>query len=324
MGPAGTPPPGGNPSPTPGAVLRRVLGGPRPGGRAGSARLRHHRGFPGHPVVTTRAARRRDRPGAGTPRCGPRRGPGRPHDLGHRDHPGRHDDAHRTVPRLEVHRHARLREPRSGRSAGSGVGHRPRGPPVRPAHHRRFRTRPWTVATRDWRPVADLFDEAADFVEVTRRLWDSWEDDAEIRDVATGRFIDREKLHYIDFEGRWFSVKGPSITPRPPQGQPLVTVLAHVPVAFRLAARSADVVFITPTDAGSHGARHHDPRPRGRGRPGRSAAADLRRPGGVPRRGCRTTAHDRKDRLDERARPTTPLGCLGLRRHARGAGGPDD
>ena len=94
--------------------------------------------------------------------------------------------------------------------------------------------------------VTDLFDEAADFVEVCRRLWDSWEDDAEIRDAATGRFVDRDKLHYIDFEGRWFSVKGPSITPRPPQGQPVVTVLAHVPVAFRLAARSADVVFTTP------------------------------------------------------------------------------
>jgi alkanesulfonate monooxygenase SsuD/methylene tetrahydromethanopterin reductase-like flavin-dependent oxidoreductase (luciferase family) len=94
--------------------------------------------------------------------------------------------------------------------------------------------------------VSELFDEAADFVEVVRRLWDSWEDDAEIRDVATGRFIDRDRLHYIDFTGRWFSVKGPGITPRPPQGQPPVFVLAHVPVAFRLAARSADVVFTTP------------------------------------------------------------------------------
>jgi alkanesulfonate monooxygenase SsuD/methylene tetrahydromethanopterin reductase-like flavin-dependent oxidoreductase (luciferase family) len=94
--------------------------------------------------------------------------------------------------------------------------------------------------------VADLFDEAADFVEVVRRLWDSWEDDAEIRDAATGRFVDRDKLHYIDFEGRWFSVKGPSVTPRPPQGQPPVSVLAHVPVAFALAARSADLVFTTP------------------------------------------------------------------------------
>jgi alkanesulfonate monooxygenase SsuD/methylene tetrahydromethanopterin reductase-like flavin-dependent oxidoreductase (luciferase family) len=95
---------------------------------------------------------------------------------------------------------------------------------------------------------ADLFDEAADFVEVVRRLWDSWEDDAEIRDVKSGRFIDRHKLHYIDFEGRWFSVKGPSITPRPPQGQPLVTALAHNTLPYRLAARGVDVVYITPHD----------------------------------------------------------------------------
>jgi len=94
--------------------------------------------------------------------------------------------------------------------------------------------------------VGELFDEAQDYVEVLRRLWDSWEDDAEIRDVATGRFVDREKLHYIDFEGRWFKVKGPSITPRPPQGQPLVTALAHTSVPFRFAAASADIVFLTP------------------------------------------------------------------------------
>jgi alkanesulfonate monooxygenase SsuD/methylene tetrahydromethanopterin reductase-like flavin-dependent oxidoreductase (luciferase family) len=94
--------------------------------------------------------------------------------------------------------------------------------------------------------TADLFAEAADFIEVVRRLWDSWEDDAEIRHIASGRFVDRDKLHYIDFEGRWFSVRGPSITPRPPQGQPIVAVLAHVPVAFQLAATSADVVFVTP------------------------------------------------------------------------------
>ncbi|KND25631.1 LLM class flavin-dependent oxidoreductase [Streptomyces acidiscabies] len=98
--------------------------------------------------------------------------------------------------------------------------------------------------------VTDLFDEAADYVEAVRRLWDSWEDDAEIRDAATGRFVDREKLHYIDFEGRHFSVKGPSITPRPPQGQPLVTALAHATVPYRLVARAADVGFVTPHDTG--------------------------------------------------------------------------
>ncbi|MCC3330883.1 LLM class flavin-dependent oxidoreductase [Nocardia abscessus] len=94
--------------------------------------------------------------------------------------------------------------------------------------------------------VRDLFDEAADAVEVVRRLWDSWEDDAEIRDVATRRFIDRDKLHYIDFEGRFFSVRGPSITPRPPQGQPVVAALAHAPLVYEFAARGADLVFVTP------------------------------------------------------------------------------
>ncbi|MDG9689311.1 FMNH2-dependent monooxygenase [Streptomyces sp. Alain-F2R5] len=98
--------------------------------------------------------------------------------------------------------------------------------------------------------MTDLFDEAADYVEVVRRLWDSWEDDAEIRDVATGRFVDRDKLHHIDFEGRYFSVRGPSITPRPPQGQPVVTALAHQTVPYRLVARQADVGYVTPHDIG--------------------------------------------------------------------------
>ncbi|HEX5407219.1 MAG TPA: LLM class flavin-dependent oxidoreductase [Pseudonocardiaceae bacterium] len=100
------------------------------------------------------------------------------------------------------------------------------------------------------------FVETADYVEVMRRLWDSWEDDAEIRDVATGRFVDTEKLHYIDFEGEWFNVKGPSITPRSPQGQPLVAVLAHVAGPIRLAARSADIVFVTPHDEQQVSALH--------------------------------------------------------------------
>jgi alkanesulfonate monooxygenase SsuD/methylene tetrahydromethanopterin reductase-like flavin-dependent oxidoreductase (luciferase family) len=102
------------------------------------------------------------------------------------------------------------------------------------------------------REVPDVFgllDEAADYVEVLRRLWDSWEDDAEIRDVATGRFVDRNKLHYIDFDGAWFSVKGPSITPRPPQGQPIVAALGHGEAAHRLIASSADVGFVTPHGA---------------------------------------------------------------------------
>ncbi|MFD7077750.1 LLM class flavin-dependent oxidoreductase [Nocardioides sp. NPDC059952] len=97
--------------------------------------------------------------------------------------------------------------------------------------------------------IREAFAEAADYVEVLRRLWDSWEDDAEIRDVATGRFIDRDKIHYIDFEGLHFDVKGPSITPRPPQGQPVVAALAHRDRPFELVGASADVGFVTPHNA---------------------------------------------------------------------------
>src|SRR5581483_2973424 len=74
-------------------------------------------------------------------------------------------------------------------------------------------------------PVADAAArarESRDGVEVARALWDSWDDDAVIRDVATSRYLDRERLHYIDFTGASFAVKGPAIVPRPPQGQVVV------------------------------------------------------------------------------------------------------
>lgn len=72
---------------------------------------------------------------------------------------------------------------------------------------------------------AALTREASDVVEVTRRLWDSWEDDAVIRDTTTWRYIDRDKVHYADFVGATFSVKGSSYVPRPPQGQ--LPILSH-------------------------------------------------------------------------------------------------
>ncbi|WP_233289597.1 LLM class flavin-dependent oxidoreductase [Streptomyces microflavus] len=97
-------------------------------------------------------------------------------------------------------------------------------------------------------PLRALFAEGAEVVEAARQLWDSWEDDAEIRDAATGRFIDRDKVHPIDFRGSTFSVKGPSITPRTPQGQPLVVSLAHATTPYEFAALSSDVVAITPHD----------------------------------------------------------------------------
>ncbi|MCB1293582.1 MAG: LLM class flavin-dependent oxidoreductase [Gordonia sp.] len=96
-----------------------------------------------------------------------------------------------------------------------------------------------------------LFDEAAEYARVLRLLWDSWEDGAEIRDTATGRFIDRDRLHYADFTGEYFSVRGPSITPRPPQGRPPTAALGHTDAEYGFIAGSADIGFITPADATS-------------------------------------------------------------------------
>jgi hypothetical protein len=107
-----------------------------------------------------------------------------------------------------------------------------------------------------WPPFetqADLSREASDVIEVNRRLWDSWEDDAVIRDTKTWRYIDRDKLHYADFVGATFSVKGTSYVPRPPQGQlPIFShdglvspkevdvTIVHAPAIERLPDLAAD------------------------------------------------------------------------------------
>lgn len=94
--------------------------------------------------------------------------------------------------------------------------------------------------------LTELLSEATEVGDVARGLWDSWEDDAIIRDAPSGRFLDRERVHHINFEGEHFSVIGPSIVPRSPQGQLPITLLAHSAPVYELAARVADVVFITP------------------------------------------------------------------------------
>ena len=94
--------------------------------------------------------------------------------------------------------------------------------------------------------AATLFDEAREASEVVSRLWDSWDDDAIIRDVTTGRFIDRDRIHNAAFEGRHLSVHGASIVPRSPQGRPPVFSLAHRSDAAAFAVDAADVVLVTP------------------------------------------------------------------------------
>lgn len=96
-----------------------------------------------------------------------------------------------------------------------------------------------------------LGQEAAASIEVSRRLWDSWEDDAVIRDVATGRYLDVDKLHYVDFEtpaeftGPGYSIKGPSIIPRPLQGQLPVLAPASLLGEGLVAPGAVDAVLVS-------------------------------------------------------------------------------
>ncbi len=61
-----------------------------------------------------------------------------------------------------------------------------------------------------------------EYIDVSRKLWDSWEDDAVVMDVARGWYLNPHKLHHINHRGDYYAIRGPSITYRPPQGHVVV------------------------------------------------------------------------------------------------------
>jgi len=92
------------------------------------------------------------------------------------------------------------------------------------------------------------YSRAAEFVEVVRGLWDSWEDDAFILDKENARFYDERKLHTLDHNGRFFRVKGPLNVARPPQGHPVVVQAGASEPGRELAAATADLVYAIHPD----------------------------------------------------------------------------
>ncbi len=89
------------------------------------------------------------------------------------------------------------------------------------------------------------FDNATEFIEVVKGLWDSWEDDALVADKAGGMFIDPSKVHRLNFKGEHFSVAGPLNIARPPQGQiPLLTA-GELERSKDFGAQYADIRFGT-------------------------------------------------------------------------------
>jgi alkanesulfonate monooxygenase len=89
----------------------------------------------------------------------------------------------------------------------------------------------------------ERYKRAREFYDVVTGLWDSWADDAFIRDVESGVFFDPEKMHVLDHKGEYLSVRGPLNIARPVQGWPVIVQAGASDAGRQLAAETAEMVF---------------------------------------------------------------------------------
>jgi alkanesulfonate monooxygenase len=89
----------------------------------------------------------------------------------------------------------------------------------------------------------ERYRRAREFYDVVTGLWDSFADDAFIRDVEEGIYVDPSKIHVLDHKGKYLSVRGPLNIARPPQGWPVIVQAGASEAGRQLAAETAEVVF---------------------------------------------------------------------------------
>ena len=87
------------------------------------------------------------------------------------------------------------------------------------------------------------YERAEEYIDVVKGLWDSYEDDAFVRDRAAGVFLDTDKFHVLGHKGEHFQVRGPLNIARPPQGYPVIVQAGASEPGRELAARTAEVIF---------------------------------------------------------------------------------
>ena len=90
---------------------------------------------------------------------------------------------------------------------------------------------------------AERYARAREFYDVVTGLWDSWADDAFVRDVESGLYFDPDKLHVLDHKGKYLKVRGPLNIARPIQGWPVIVQAGASDAGRQLAAETAEVVF---------------------------------------------------------------------------------
>ncbi len=89
----------------------------------------------------------------------------------------------------------------------------------------------------------ERYERAREFVEVVRGLWDSYEDDAFVRDRASARYFIPEKLHHLNHQGKHFKVRGPLNAARPPQGYPVLAQAGSSETGREFAAAVGEIIF---------------------------------------------------------------------------------
>jgi len=93
----------------------------------------------------------------------------------------------------------------------------------------------------------DRYERAIEFAEVVQGLWDSWDDDAFIRDKDSGVFYDTTKMHVLNHKGKHFQVRGPLNVAPSPQGRPVLVQAGASGTGRDVAARLAEIVFTAQT-----------------------------------------------------------------------------
>lgn len=113
----------------------------------------------------------------------------------------------------------------------------------------------WNVVTSTWNAAArnfgaerlpdhaERYDRAREFVSTVKGLWDTWADDAIIRDKSAGNYIAADGIRELNHRGKHFAVEGALNVPRPPQGHPVIIQAGASDDGQNLAADIADIVF---------------------------------------------------------------------------------
>ncbi|MGW1075970.1 LLM class flavin-dependent oxidoreductase [Streptomyces sp. NPDC002537] len=151
---------------------------------------------------------------------------------------------------------------------------------------------------------------AREFAEVVKGLWDTWSDDAWVRDKESGRFFDPERVRPLEHRGEHFSVRGPLNLPRSPQGHPVTLQAGSSEPGRDLAAATADVVFTAQHDKDDVRAFTEDVRARA-GKNGRDPHSVQVLAGVLPFVGrTRAEAEEKAERLQDLIDPEVGLALL--------------